>query len=84
MQSRPRHVLTWFCVGMLGPVMLCGIGLWVYGLFSTNDEQIVADSPDSDTPAGRQSQPKDSSEHETVPQPILRASLASPMTMRER
>lgn len=66
MQSRPRHVLTWFCLGMLGPVMLCGMGLWSYGLFSTNDEQIVTDSPDSDTPAGRQSQPTDSSEHKTV------------------
>ena len=76
MQSRPRHALTWFCVGMLGPVMLCGIGLWVYGLFSTNDEQIVAVSPDSDTPAGRQSQRIDSSEHETVPPTDLK-SLAS-------
>ena len=73
MPSRPRHVLTWFCIGMLGPVMLCGIGLWAYGLFSTNDEQIFADSPDNVTPAGRQSQPKDSSEHRTVPPPDLKS-----------
>ena len=45
--------------------MLCGIGLWAYGLFWTNNEQVVADSPDNVTPAGRQSQSKGTFEHKT-------------------
>ena len=66
MVGRPLHVITWFCVGLFGPVVLCGIGLWVYGLLTEEDEQSSADSPDNVAPIERQSQSEVNSGHKTT------------------
>ncbi|MXW06829.1 MAG: hypothetical protein F4X56_07690 [Gammaproteobacteria bacterium] len=65
MEGRRLHVITWFCVGLLGPVLLCGISLLTYGLLSNDDEQITADSPDNVAPTALPSQSDESSEPKT-------------------
>lgn len=55
MVSRPLHFITWFCVGLLGPLVLFGIGLWVYGSLVKNDRQGAPTSSNDIAPAERQS-----------------------------
>ncbi|MYD46156.1 MAG: hypothetical protein F4W92_07375 [Gammaproteobacteria bacterium] len=55
MVGHPRHVLTWFCVGLLAPLALFGIGLWVFGLLSADDERPSTASPDEVATTERQS-----------------------------
>ena len=55
MVGRRLQVITWFCVGLLGPALLCGIGLWTYGLLTQDDEQSSTASSDDVPPTSRQS-----------------------------
>ena len=66
MQNRSLPVITWFCIGLLGPVLLCGIGLWIYESLSEDDAQSSADSPDSVAPIERQSHSKVNLGHRTT------------------
>ena len=73
MQDRSIRVIIWFCIGVLGPLVLCGIGLWFYGLLSEDDAQSPAGSSDSVAPIERQSQSDVKSGQNTT----LLSSLAS-------
>lgn len=55
MVGRPLQVMTWFCVGLLGPALLCGIGLLTYGWLSKDHDRSSAPSPDYVPPTERQS-----------------------------
>ena len=55
MVGRPLPVISWFCVGLIGPVLLGGIGLWIYGSLSTEDKQSPVDLTDGVAPIERQS-----------------------------
>ena len=55
MVGRPHHVITWFCVGLLGPLVLFGIGLWAYETLVANDQQGAPTSSNDIAPAERQS-----------------------------
>lgn len=67
MVGRPLPVITWFCVGLLGPFVLCGIGLWVYGLLTAEDEQSATHSPQKVSQTERQSQSDIRSTRKTPP-----------------
>ena len=56
MVDRHFPVITWFSVGLVAPVVLCGIGLWVYGSLSTEDKQSTTESTGRVAPMERQSQ----------------------------
>lgn len=56
MVGRPLPVITWFCVGLLGPIVLCGIGLWIDGILTADDEQSATHSPQVVTQTKPQSQ----------------------------
>ena len=55
MVGRPHQVITWFCLGLLGPIALYGIGLLVYGSLASEDEQSNVGSTDNIAPKERQS-----------------------------
>ena len=56
MVDRRFPVLIWFSVGLLAPIVLCGLGLWVYGSLSTEDKKSTTESTGSVAPIERQSQ----------------------------
>ncbi|MYD46158.1 MAG: hypothetical protein F4W92_07385 [Gammaproteobacteria bacterium] len=67
MLGRRLHVITWFCVGLLGPMALFGIGLWVYG-------SLVASDPKGDPTSSNDIAPTESQSRTTV-RPNLDTSL---------
>ncbi|MCY3541405.1 MAG: hypothetical protein OXH31_05805 [Gammaproteobacteria bacterium] len=67
MVSRPLHFITWFCVGLLGPLVLFGIGLWVYGSLVANDQQRDPISSNEVVPEDRQSRTSVSSNQGRTP-----------------
>ena len=67
MVGRPLPVITWFCVGLLGPILLCGIGLWIYVSLSTEDKHSSVNSTDRVASIERQSQSDIRSTQKTPP-----------------
>ena len=65
MVGRPLLIITWFCVGLIVPVALCGIGLLIYGSLSTEDKQSTSNSTDGVASIERQSPPEASSNQRT-------------------
>ena len=56
MVGRPLPIITWFCVGLIVPVALCGMGLWIYGILTVDDEQSATHSPQNVSQTEPQSQ----------------------------
>ena len=67
MIGRSHHVITWFCIGLFGPIVLCGIGLLVYGSLTTEDKQSTVNSTDGVAPIERQSPSEANSNQKTSP-----------------
>ena len=67
MESRPLHVITWFCVGLLGPLVLFGIGVFAYGSLVANNQRGAPTSSNDVAPAELQSRTAIRSNQGTTP-----------------